>query len=930
MKIKTLFLLSIALMFLCPILPVHGVGVQNNYRNDECAVPIWKVGDVWNYTSTGMDDKINFSLKVVDIDTINVNNTNYSVYVVAIKAEGSGNMSVSMSGNMYIQCSDIAIVKQNLTATSSYSYDGYSYSYTTTMTSTYSPPLKSFVFPLSVGRRWWSYSHVSSSYTMTGYSYTYNQTAEIYGYCAEKENISIVGENRSVYRIEYIEPGMEDPVPLMKSSVLLKHAEAGKSAEFPSVYYSPEIRNIVKIGSSKESGYAGYGIELSSFTVGSGESPSLFISGERKDFDNDGYKNDLRLMVFDQNHTVVSDANISVDSVDVGKTNISGILDMNNLSKGFHHITAQLNSAFASSDVYTGYEIRVCASTWDEDNDWYYDDVNITVYDTDGYPVQNASVYIDSVKKGETDENGIFSAYNFKRGEHGVVAKIGNFSANATFYSSGSGPYYIYVKADVMSCDADDVFNDVRIHVYDKNGNVSNASISLYNKNIVYINSKYSSYYDSYGETDANGNLYIYNLSEGSYSVKASYEGKTAYAYFSITLGGGEYDEYFKSIYISKVDAENQDGFIIMDDWITVDSPRASGTVEVYEWNDFDFNISITPTIWYDEDGNDIKARFNVDVSDEGTSTVTVYLNASKDGIIVASNNTTYTTTGSEYDYKTLYLYDLPEGDYVVTCTLFDSEGYLEDEETKNITIVNLTLSATMIDADKDCCFNDCLIVLTNSTGAGISGATLSVKSTDYSWRGQTDPAGKMLLHDLPEGNYSVSAYYKGYSASTTFFSLGSKPNNAPELYGAQVTPSSGSPGTRFIFSVVYKDADGQEPKTAGIWIDSNEYLMVSSGGNHSSGVIYTYATESLSSGIHNYYFEFSDGYNTTHLPEAGSYSLSVNVGSEYSEENTEETSNNGGSEKSPGLIPGFEVATLICGIMLCLFIKKKKELKHL
>ena len=93
-----------------------------------------------------------------------------------------------------------------------------------------------------------------------------------------------------------------------------------------------------------------------------------------------------------------------------------------------------------------------------------------------------------------------------------------------------------------------------------------------------------------------------------------------------------------------------------------------------------------------------------------------------------------------------------------------------------------------------------------------------------------------------------------------------------PELTSGDVDPDSGNGTTTFTYTVHYYDQDGDSPSTRYVYIDGSSHIMTLYSGSASDGT-YRYQT-TLSSGIHNYYFYFSDGKGgSDRLPSSGTYS---------------------------------------------------------
>jgi hypothetical protein len=90
--------------------------------------------------------------------------------------------------------------------------------------------------------------------------------------------------------------------------------------------------------------------------------------------------------------------------------------------------------------------------------------------------------------------------------------------------------------------------------------------------------------------------------------------------------------------------------------------------------------------------------------------------------------------------------------------------------------------------------------------------------------------------------------------------------NTPPVLENGRVSPSSGTVETAFTFEVVYGDADGDSPSFVRINISGTVYSMSRVSGTYAEGALYRLST-TLPKGYHTYYFEASDGKDTTRLP---------------------------------------------------------------
>jgi hypothetical protein len=85
------------------------------------------------------------------------------------------------------------------------------------------------------------------------------------------------------------------------------------------------------------------------------------------------------------------------------------------------------------------------------------------------------------------------------------------------------------------------------------------------------------------------------------------------------------------------------------------------------------------------------------------------------------------------------------------------------------------------------------------------------------------------------------------------------KQNTPPRLINPIVQPPAGTPQTSFVFQVVYKDAEGDEPVMSEVIIDDQSFLLNAGQGNITEGRLY-YLQKSLPPGMHSFYFRFDDG----------------------------------------------------------------------
>lgn len=95
--------------------------------------------------------------------------------------------------------------------------------------------------------------------------------------------------------------------------------------------------------------------------------------------------------------------------------------------------------------------------------------------------------------------------------------------------------------------------------------------------------------------------------------------------------------------------------------------------------------------------------------------------------------------------------------------------------------------------------------------------------------------------------------------------------NYPPELSTGKVLPEEGDLSTEFSFMVDYLDTEGDPAKFCNAFVDGVEYRMIPGNGTWDGGKNFVYSA-SLQEGVHEYYFECSDGITTVRLPLTGSF----------------------------------------------------------
>ncbi len=158
----------------------------------------------------------------------------------------------------------------------------------------------------------------------------------------------------------------------------------------------------------------------------------------------------------------------------------------------------------------------------------------------------------------------------------------------------------------------------------------------------------------------------------------------------------------------------------------------------------------------------------------------------------------------------------------------------------------------------------------TYETHGAIDNVYVSQYSGSGSWLGfpisdeYADPSTGYQRNDF-EGGYITTVDGVNYQA----FSY----NHNPQLSNGYVNPNSGDTPTNFYYYADYYDEDGDSPSTKLAYIDGTGYTLSLYSGLASNGT-YRYGPKTLSTGNHNYYFDFKDGNGGSgRLPNTGLYS---------------------------------------------------------
>lgn len=116
----------------------------------------------------------------------------------------------------------------------------------------------------------------------------------------------------------------------------------------------------------------------------------------------------------------------------------------------------------------------------------------------------------------------------------------------------------------------------------------------------------------------------------------------------------------------------------------------------------------------------------------------------------------------------------------------------------------------------------------------------------------------------LPTGSHSYSFTFTDTSGTITLPYNG-VPFPGPEVHpfnvsSFNVSPAQVLPGNPVTFSAIYTSPTNTAPTLAKVDIDGQPFTLQPNGSNYQKGVVFKYATSSLSVGVHYYRFHFDDG----------------------------------------------------------------------
>ncbi len=167
----------------------------------DAEMPKWNIGDTWNYEASITNRDISFTYEVTDLTTVNVNGTNYEVYVtdtvmkMTMTIPGSDDITVTSTGNVYYLSGNLAIVRTELSL--------YTEGHVSTMITTYDPPFVQLDFPLEVGKSWTTTYKISIYRKYDGVITSYNnETINVTSTVEGIENKEVEAGTFECYKIK--------------------------------------------------------------------------------------------------------------------------------------------------------------------------------------------------------------------------------------------------------------------------------------------------------------------------------------------------------------------------------------------------------------------------------------------------------------------------------------------------------------------------------------------------------------------------------------------------------------------------------------------------------------------------------------------------------------------------------------------------------
>ncbi len=172
------------------------------------------------------------------------------------------------------------------------------------------------------------------------------------------------------------------------------------------------------------------------------------VDTDLTDLDSDGFYDDFAVRAYNNVDRAVHTVSVTVwapNGTEVtSNLTLGGQLTTINLTKGTYEFNATyqgeelVNGTFYSyGNVDEPFTIYVLPEARDLDGDGRYDDVNVSVVDTDDSPMEFASVYVDGVYRTKTDLNGYAEVKDLTWGIHTIEAHYSGEVAKAQFFSEG-------------------------------------------------------------------------------------------------------------------------------------------------------------------------------------------------------------------------------------------------------------------------------------------------------------------------------------------------------------------------------------------------------------------------------------------------------------------------------------------------------------
>ena len=173
------------------------------------------------------------------------------------------------------------------------------------------------------------------------------------------------------------------------------------------------------------------------------------VDTDLSDFDFDGFYDDFQVRAYNNVDRGVNTVSVTVwapnGTIVNSNLTVGGELTAINMTKGTYEFNATyLGEELANGTFYSygnvdeAFTIQVLSEARDLDSDGRYDDVNISVVDTDDSPMEFANVYVDGVYKTKTDLKGYTEVKNLAWGIHTIEARYSGEVAKTKFFSEGT------------------------------------------------------------------------------------------------------------------------------------------------------------------------------------------------------------------------------------------------------------------------------------------------------------------------------------------------------------------------------------------------------------------------------------------------------------------------------------------------------------